>query len=43
MGGAQKSLGLIRRSAMPALALIIVGTFACHPIARPNDILTSGS
>jgi cell division protein FtsB len=43
MGGARKSLGLIRRSAMPALALIIVGTFAGHAIAGPNGILAWGS
>ncbi len=43
MGDARKSLGLIRRSAMPALALIIVGTFAGHAIAGPNGILDWGS
>ena len=42
MGGARKSLGLIRRSAVPALALIIVGTFAGHAIAGPNGILAWG-
>ena len=42
MGGASKSLSLIRRSAMPALALIIVGTFAGHAIAGPNGILAWG-
>jgi cell division protein FtsB len=43
MGGAQKSLGLIRRAAWPALALIIVGTFAGHAVAGPNGILAWGS
>src|SRR6059058_2437518 len=43
MGGAQKSLGLIRRAAWPALALIVVGTFAGHAIAGPNGILAWGS
>jgi cell division protein FtsB len=43
MGGARNSLGLIRRSALPALALIIVGTFAGHAIAGPNGILAWGS
>jgi cell division protein FtsB len=43
MGGARKSLGLIRRSAVPALALIVVGTFAGHAIAGPNGILAWGS
>jgi cell division protein FtsB len=42
MGGASKSLGLIRRSAVPALALIIVGTFAGHAIAGPNGVLAWG-
>ena len=42
MGGASKSLGLIRRAAAPALALIIVGTFAGHAIAGPNGILAWG-
>src|SRR3569623_1203582 len=42
MGGASKSLGLIRRSAVPALALIVVGTFAGHAIAGPNGILAWG-
>ena len=43
MGGTQKSLGLIRRAAWPALALIIVGTFAGHAVPRPNGILAWGS
>jgi cell division protein FtsB len=42
MRGASRSLGLIRRSAAPALALIIVGTFAGHAIAGPNGILAWG-
>jgi cell division protein FtsB len=42
MGGASKSLSLIRRSAAPALALIVVGTFAGHAIAGPNGILAWG-
>jgi cell division protein FtsB len=42
MGGASRSLGLIRRSAVPALALIVVGTFAGHAIAGPNGILAWG-
>ena len=43
MGGAQKSLGLIRRAVWPALALIVVGTFAGHAVAGPNGILAWGS
>jgi cell division protein FtsB len=42
MGSASRSLGLIRRSAWPALALLIVGTFAGHAIAGPNGILAWG-
>ncbi|HWU92001.1 MAG TPA: septum formation initiator family protein [Sphingomicrobium sp.] len=35
-------MSLIRRSAAPALALIVVGTFAGHAIAGPNGILAWG-
>jgi len=42
MGGRNHSLGLMRRAAMPALALIVVGTFAGHAIAGPNGILAWG-
>ena len=42
MGSASKSFGLIRRSALPALALIIVGTFAGHAVAGPNGLLAWG-
>ena len=42
MGGASRSYGLIRRSMWPALALLIVGTFAGHAIAGPNGILAWG-
>ena len=42
MGGASRSLSLIRRAAAPALALIVVGTFAGHAIAGPNGILAWG-
>ena len=42
MGGPEGSLGLIRRAAVPALALLIVGTFAGHAIAGPNGILAWG-
>ena len=38
MTGKPKSIGLIRRAAMPALALIVVGTFAGHAIAGPNGL-----
>lgn len=33
---------LIRRAAVPALAVIIVGTFAGHAIAGPNGLLAWG-
>ena len=42
MGRGNRNLGLIRRSAAPALALIIVGTFAGHAIAGPNGVLAWG-
>ena len=38
MGKRPKSVGLIRRAALPALALIVVGTFAGHAIAGPNGL-----
>jgi cell division protein FtsB len=42
MGGGSRIVQLIRRAAMPALALIVVGTFAGHAIAGPNGILAWG-
>ena len=38
MRGKPKSIGLIRRAAWPAVALVIVGTFAGHAIAGPNGL-----
>jgi cell division protein FtsB len=43
MRGPNRIFGLIRRVAMPALAVIVVGTFAGHAIAGPNGILAWGS
>lgn len=43
VGGPNRILALIRRVAMPALAVIVVGTFAGHAIAGPNGILAWGS
>ena len=43
MGGPNRIFALIRRVAMPALAVIIVGTFAGHAVAGPNGILAWGS
>ncbi len=42
MGRSNRNLGLIRRAAAPALALIVVGTFAGHAIAGPNGVLAWG-
>ena len=42
MRGGKPIFQLIRRAAMPALALIVVGTFAGHAIAGPNGILAWG-
>jgi cell division protein FtsB len=42
MKGPNRIFALIRRVAMPALAVIIVGTFAGHAIAGPNGILAWG-
>ena len=42
MGGTTRSLSLMRRSAAPALALIVVGTFAGHAVAGPNGLLAWG-
>ena len=43
MGGPDRIFALIRRVAMPALAVTVVGTFAGHAIAGPNGILAWGS
>ena len=42
MGGSNRFFGLIRKAAVPALAVIVVGTFAGHAIAGPNGILAWG-
>lgn len=41
-GGKNKLIGLIGKAAIPALAVIVVGTFAGHAIAGPNGILAWG-
>jgi cell division protein FtsB len=38
MSGKPKSIGLIRRAMWPAVALLVVGTFAGHAIAGPNGL-----
>jgi cell division protein FtsB len=42
-GGPNRIFALIRRVAMPALAVIVVGTFAGHAVAGENGILAWGS
>ena len=43
VGRPNRIFRLIRRVAMPALAVIVVGTFAGHAVAGPNGILAWGS
>ena len=43
VGGPNRIFALIRKMAMPALAVIVLGTFAGHAIAGPNGILAWGS
>ena len=42
MRGPSRIFALIRRSALPALAVIVVGTFAGHAIAGPNGLVAWG-
>ena len=42
MRGGKRIFELVRRAAFPALALLVVGTFAGHAIAGPNGILAWG-
>ncbi len=42
MAGGKQQLGLIRRAMGPALALIVIGTFAGHAVAGPNGLLAWG-
>ena len=42
MAGGRKNNGLIRRAMGPALALLIIGTFAGHAIAGPNGLFAWG-
>jgi cell division protein FtsB len=42
VAGGKRSIGLIRRAAAPALALIVVGNFAGYAIAGPNGLLAWG-
>ena len=38
----RNNIGLIRRAMGPALALVIIGTFAGHAVAGPNGLLAWG-
>lgn len=40
--GKGQSVSLIRRAALPAVALVILGTFAGHAVAGPNGLLAWG-
>ena len=42
MKGGNRIFELIRRAAIPAMALIVVGTFAGHAVAGPNGLLAWG-
>jgi cell division protein FtsB len=42
MRGTNRIFALIKRVAIPALAVLIVGTFAGHAIAGPNGLLAWG-
>jgi len=42
MAGGRKNNGLIRRAMGPALALLVIGTFAGHAIAGPNGLFAWG-
>jgi cell division protein FtsB len=42
MKGPNRIFALIRRAAIPAFAVLVVGTFAGHAIAGPNGILAWG-
>ena len=42
MAGGSRSLSIIRRAALPALALLIVGNFAGYAVAGPNGLLAWG-
>ena len=42
MGGARKSIGMLRKAMWPALAVVIVGNFATYAVAGPNGLLAWG-
>ena len=42
MDRGNRSLGIVRRAALPALALLIVGNFAGYALAGPNGLMAWG-
>ena len=42
MGGTTRTISAMRRAALPAMALIIVGNFAGYAVAGPNGLLAWG-
>ncbi len=42
MGGTANTLAIIRRAALPALALLIIANFLGYAIAGPNGVLSWG-
>ena len=42
MGGTSKTIRMMRRVALPALALIVIGNFAGYAVAGPNGLLAWG-
>ena len=42
MGGGAKTIRMLRRAALPALAVIIVGNFAGYAVAGSNGLLAWG-
>ncbi|HET8613385.1 MAG TPA: septum formation initiator family protein [Sphingomonas sp.] len=42
MKGKRSTIGIIRKAAGPALALLVIGNFAGYAIAGPNGLLALG-
>jgi len=42
MKGKRSTIGIIRKAAAPALALLVIGNFAGYAIAGPNGLLALG-
>lgn len=41
-GATGRTIAMIRRAALPALALLIIGNFASYAVAGPNGLLAWG-